>query len=132
MTTPPQEADYSEIPDTPTEPVISAPFSGVANSSPVGSDQYNSYSDIPTAISPPLRQPDPSNNEKERFSPPGDSSMSESISSFSTDSQSTSPARGKGSAASRHSGEVKSNGRSNSKSSRVEVCKEDSWFLKDD
>lgn len=78
----PEEGDYSEIPESPKE----KPFDG--HSSPDSSGQYDSYSDIPTAISPPLE-----GGSKNFKSSPGHSSTSESISSFSTDSQSTSPVR---------------------------------------
>ena len=124
--TPPQEADYSEIPDSPTD---TAPRSGVANSSPVSSDQYNSYSDIPSAISPHLKKQD-SNHDKERFTSqaevvarisPGHSSLSDSISSFSTDSQSASPNRRGNASIPRTS--------SKSSSKVVEVCLQISWEI---
>lgn len=117
----PESGLYSEIPTESGEPVISVPIDtkhrglplnsmGGANS-PVSSDQYSSYSDIPAACSPTLKEQNIEEQEKrDKFSPhlksypsngqhsPGHSSLSDSISSFSTDSQSHSPSREKGSA----------------------------------
>ncbi|XP_019851123.1 PREDICTED: uncharacterized protein LOC109581455 [Amphimedon queenslandica] len=88
----PPDADYSEIPDdSPTEKPPPAPYDN--QGSPIQSEQYNSYSDIPTAVSPYNIGVIGGGGHKEKMSP-GHSSLSESISSFSTDSQSTSPARG--------------------------------------
>ena len=92
----PQDADYSEIPDD--SPTDNKPPPGrydnemIPSSSPLQSDQYNSYSDIPTAVSPyNIGVIGGGGGMKES---PGHSSLSESISSFSTDSQSSSPVRG--------------------------------------
>jgi hypothetical protein len=100
-TTPPQEADYSEIPESPVGP--HPPHSIPANGSPVASDQYASYSDIPTAISPPQ-------NGKKGSTPPGHvhSLSDESLSSFSTDQSDQSPRRAEASHSKRRSKEVKS------------------------
>lgn len=79
------EGDYSEIPDSPEDEKSQGP-----HISPISSSEgpYNSYSDIPNAVSPAQHL------GCDAKSSPAHSSSSESISSFSTDSQSTSPARG--------------------------------------
>ena len=114
----PESGLYSEIPTESGEPVISGPIntkhrglplnSRGGMNSPVSSDQYSSYSDIPAACSPTLNEQNEEQEKRDKFSPhlksyhsngqqsPSHSSLSDSISSFSTDSRGHSPSREKG------------------------------------